>query len=260
MSGKENYNNKVNDYDHKYTNMDIEKNSKVQNDWDINKKNGFIRNVYGIVTIQLLTTTIFILLSIFFEGYATFVRESYWPLVLGVTGMFVFPIFTIFGRGYLRMYPLNYLLLFFYTLSISYIVSYMCSTYDVNTVLTAFGITLAITVFLTIFTCIFSIELHALKGLGLYITQGIVVGIFFLLWLCYNFSFFQSLIMCLTIAVFSFYLIYDIKLIIDNGKKHEVDPLQPNDYVLGSFLIYTDIIMIFLEILELISLICQSED
>ena len=55
------------------------------------------------------------------------------------------------------------------------------------------------------------------------------------------------IICCLGVIIVGFYIIYDTQLII--GNKREM--LQIDDYILGSFLIYTDIISLFLYLLSL---------
>ena len=57
------------------------------------------------------------------------------------------------------------------------------------------------------------------------------------------------IIALISVVLFSLYIIYDTQVIM--GDKQEM--LQLDDYILGAFMIYTDIITIFLQLLKIIN-------
>lgn len=56
------------------------------------------------------------------------------------------------------------------------------------------------------------------------------------------------------VILFSIYIIYDTQLII--GNKSEM--IEVDDYILGAFMLYTDIINLFIELLKIISYFYDS--
>ena len=62
-------------------------------------------------------------------------------------------------------------------------------------------------------------------------------------------SLFMVIIALLFVILFSFYIIYDTQMIMGNRQ----EMIQVDDYILGAFMIYTDIISLFLELLRIIS-------
>jgi len=258
--------------------------SQMLNKWAPYLRLQFIRKVYGIVTVQLLITSLFCLLAITWDAYVIFQQNYSWTLYIGVAGMLLFPLFTIFGVDYLRQVPTNYILLFGYNICISYVVSYICATTDKTIVLMAFGVTFSISFLLTIYTLFKKSEVQVKDGF--FFTSIVMLIIFLILWFVFDINFIKCLVCCLCVTIFSLYLIYDTKLIMANFENagtrvkklreeramydeekgaylEAVDDskeLSEDDYILGAFLIFTDIIMMFMEVLELISLICRSDD
>ena len=55
----------------------------------------------------------------------------------------------------------------------------------------------------------------------------------------------------MAICLFGIYLIYDTQLILGN-KENSIDL---DDYILGAFMLYTDIVNLFLQILQLLQLL-----
>ena len=62
-------------------------------------------------------------------------------------------------------------------------------------------------------------------------------------------SFFMVIIALLCVILFAFYIVYDTQVIMGNRQ----EMIQVDDYILGAFMLYTDIIGLFLELLRITS-------
>ena len=76
----------------------------------------------------------------------------------------------------------------------------------------------------------------------------------------FEYNVIRVLVSSLCIIVFALYLIYDTKLIMQNFINAGEKAMTCDDYILGAFLIFTDIIMLFIEILELFTFLCRSNE
>merc|ERR1719356_595533 len=85
-------------------------------------------------------------------------------------------------------------------------------------------------------------------GMGPYLFAACIVLIIFGIFAAFlHCPFMEKVYSCLGILVFSFYLIYDTQMIMGKGEL----ALGIDDYCLGAFMLYMDIIQIFLYILQL---------
>ena len=145
-----------------------------------------------------------------------------------------------------RKVPTNYLLLFIFTSLFSFFFMYVSSLYDVTDVLTAAGMTLGMTVAITLFAFWTKTDFTVCGSLFLCLAIGMLclglVSIF-----CTFSSWWYPLVSAICVVIYGLYLIFDTQLIA-GGRRHE---LSVDDYVVGALLIYTDIMMIFLELLKL---------
>ena len=205
---------------------------------EINEKTriNFMRKVYGILFIQLILTTIFILIP----QYPTiknqlikFHMEHYYQMFIisllsGILSIISF-IFLFINS---KKVPLNYFLLFSFTFF--------------ESIILAFTITAG---------CTFGLTIYALTTkTNFTIFGGIVFSLFFMF-------FFGTLMFCLigfnidnTIfnvigGIFaSFYIIYDTQLICGKfGNKFSID-----DYMIAAISVYIDVINLFIYILRII--------
>ena len=192
-----------------------EKQDDVKEEIEVNIRLGFIRKVYGILTVQLLFTSLFTLWCMMSDSLK---------------------IFSV---------PINYILLGIFTLLESYIVGFICSFSNPKYVFMAACMTFIITAFLTLYAIMTKTDITK-KGAILFILSGALLS-----FVIFNFFFrikiLHVIICCFGIIIVGFYIVYDTQIII--GKKKEV--ISVDDYILGSFLLYTDIISLFLYILSL---------
>ena len=141
--------------------------------------------------------------------------------------------------------PVNYILLFVWTLCEAITLCCVASRYNYKTVLTAIGLTTAIVVGVTIYAFWTDRDFTG-WGMGLFIASFALFffGLFGLI-----FGEWVNTVYCLFgVVLFGIYLIYDTQLIIGKfGKTYGID-----DYIFAALNIYLDIINIFMMLLSLL--------
>ena len=88
---------------------------------------------------------------------------------------------------------------------------------------------------------------------GLFFILGCALFMFSIFGLFTNNKIFHIILCVAGIILFGLYLLYDTQLIMGN-KDNE---LEIDDYILGAFMLYTDIIYIFIKILEILQMFSQ---
>lgn len=201
---------------------------------------GFIRKVYGILSAQLLFTTLVGAFFMYNESAKNFVQQS--PNLLFI-GMFA-SIGLIIALGIKRKdAPMNMYLLAAFTFVEAYTVGTVVTFYDQLIVLQAFGLTMATVIALTVYT------FQSKKD---YSTWG--AGLFSMLWILILGGimqlFLRSELMELGLAIagallFSGFIVFDTHMLIHK--------LSPEEYILAAINLYLDIINLFLEILKILN-------
>jgi len=215
--------------------------------FNVNTRIGFIRKVYGILSIQLLFTAFLCILSQNSKGFATFQLQNValaW-VAMGVEIVIMLALVCVPTLG--RQVPTNYVLLGLFTVAEAYSVSFFTIFFSGNVVLIATIMTAAVVVALTLYAMTTKTDFTVAGGTLFVI--GAVLSILVLV----NF-FIQSSIMQLLLAgafsiLFGVYLVYDTQLIV-GGKYAE---LEYDDYIWGALMLYTDIIGLFINILQLVN-------
>jgi len=222
---------------------------------DINEsiRLGFIRKVYGILSIQLLITTLFCLIAMISKNVQSFMINNISLAYLMIFLTIILPIAIICFPNTMNKVPINYTILLLFTIAESYLVSFICSFTNPKIVFMAAFMTFALVVTLTIYAFTTSTDM-TLNGSILFI--GCCCLFLFSFFLIFTNNKLLHIIFCIAgIILLGFYLIYDTQLIIGN-KSYCV---EMDDYILGSFMLYTDIVSIFLYILQLLQLLNSSD-
>ncbi|KAJ8909199.1 hypothetical protein NDN08_005891 [Rhodosorus marinus] len=208
---------------------------------------GFIRKVYGIVSIQLLTTVVISLCVMLSTIVRTFVLDSANTILLSMFASFV--VFFVLLK-YKDRHPTNIYLLAVFTFAESYVVAWICAiNYETgygHCIATAFSLTLMIFSSLTVFCFVTKKDFSFLGGfLFASIVALFCAGLFFGLATGYGgkippvLSFLYSF---LGTIVFSAHILFDTSLLIHR--------LSPDDYILAAVSIYLDVINLFVHILR----------
>ncbi|VDI16686.1 uncharacterized protein MGAL_10B046076, partial [Mytilus galloprovincialis] len=200
---------------------------------------GFLRKVYGILSAQILLSTIVAGVIYSSETATAFVQTNNWMLLVALIGSLGL-IFAL--MVYRHQTPTNYILLTVFTLMEAYSVGVVVTFYEVQSVIEAFMLTFAVTAGLTIYTLQSKRDFSSM-GAGLFAALMILIiaGMMQI--------FFPSPIMDKAIGiggalVFSLFIIFDTHMLMH---KH-----SPEEYIVASVNLYLDILNLFLHILRAI--------
>uniref|UniRef100_A0A7S1G727 Uncharacterized protein n=1 Tax=Bicosoecida sp. CB-2014 TaxID=1486930 RepID=A0A7S1G727_9STRA len=218
-------------------------------DWsDTMVRHGFIRKVYGILSVQLGITLATTLLFIYNAGVQDFVF-SHPGMLWSAYGIMLFVIICLACCGNVRrQYPTNYILLSVFTLATSYLVGTISATYSTDTVLLALVMTMGVTIGLTIYAFQTKRDFTMMGGFLFSMLFIFVIWGFLMIW--YRGPIANTLYAGAGAIIFSLYIVYDTQLII--GGKHKKYQLSPDEYVFAALNIYLDVINLFLYILALL--------
>lgn len=199
---------------------------------------GFLRKVYGILSVQLAFTTLVGAL-VMMSGISETIKANPWVMILNLLVTLVVLGFLIAKR---KEYPLNFYLLGAFTFFQSFAVATIASCYGAWTVIQAFFLTTVIVVCLTLYTLQTKRDFSSMgallfSGLILVITGGFLQ------------IFIQSSLLHLSLSVFgaflfSGFIIFDTQMIMKT--------LSPEEYIVAVVNLYLDIINLFLEILKIL--------
>ena len=234
-----------NEYDN-YKDFSDVSNEKIK-DISIEIRLGFIRKVYGILSAQLLLTSIL--------SFIAMVSKSYQNFLLNHLGLIYFFLFLIIVISFIiqccsnlmQSVPQNYIILFLFTFAESYVISFICAFSNHKLVFMAAFMTFVMCLSLTLYAINTKSDFTTKGGLLFILCAGLIL--FSIFGLFTNNKFFHILISTMGVILFGFYLIYDTQLII--GNKSEL--IEMDDYILGAFQLYLDIINIFLYLLDLLN-------
>lgn len=244
--------------------MDIESNRQTDveeddystgglKDSDFKPRIGFVRKVYGIVSVQLLTTVLlsWLAMATAQKGLGSFIISNPAVLYLMLAVNFITMIIVFCYRSVCAKVPTNYIVLSLFTLSEAYSVAAVCTTYQAagqgQLVLMAAIMTAAMTFSLTLYAMTTKSDFTIYGG-----TLFIIACAIFLFGIFEAFSNNPTLHIVVSVAsvvAYGFYLIYDTQLII-GGKRYE---LSLDDYIIGAVIIYIDIIVLFVRVLEILA-------
>jgi FtsH-binding integral membrane protein len=227
-----------------YTN-DIETGMHYKINTELTMRLGFIRKVYGILSIQLLLTTIVCLISMTSPLFASFQHSHPAILWLSMIASIVIMLVICCVPGMGKTVPINYILLFSFTGCEAYMVSAICSMMNPKLVLMAAVMTCAITFALTFYACTTKTDFTVLGSM-------LFIGSCCLLLFTIFAFFFKALHVFVCVAgvfLYAIYLVYDTQLLIGNQE----NKLDIEDYIYGALMLYLDIINIFLYILQILA-------
>ena len=168
---------------------------------------GFVRKVYGILTVMLTVTVLMCIPSLTSDTYAQWQVDNTWLLWTCLAVYLVLGFTIICCKGLARSVPTNYILLFIFCLSLSYIVSAICATYDPNIVIMAAIMTTGITLALTIYAMTTKTDFTVCGGLLFVLVMALIL--FGLFALFFNVKILYTFYCILGVIVYGIYLITD---------------------------------------------------
>lgn len=212
----------------------------------------FVRKVYAILTLQLLTTCA-ISSPIAWAGRAWCKEHS--ALLLGAcAGMLVIHILMCCFRREMRKFPRNWFYLFLFTACKSIIIGFITAQYTVESVCIAFGVTSAIFAAMTVwawttttdftgYAPYFAAARWTLFAIGLTLMILHFCGIR-IPWLVMLFNVFG-------VILFTMYIVFDTQRILGEWGGHQYQ-FSVDDYVFAAMALYIDITRLFVFLLRLL--------
>ena len=181
-----------------------------------NSRYGFVRKVYGILSIQLTATFLLCFIAINSVKFQHFLQHQMGLLFFTMAVTIIIPIVLVCNRQLARQVPANYITLGLFTFGESYMVAFSCIFYDPNIVCMAALLTMGITFSLTFYAMTTKTDLTYMGGLMFMFS----VGLFFagLTRFLFKSEFLDIMITLGGAILYGFYLIYDTQLIM-GGKR-----------------------------------------
>ncbi|KAK6995262.1 protein lifeguard 4 [Biomphalaria glabrata] len=200
---------------------------------------GFMRKVYGILTAQLIVTTLMSGIFMLSDTLQDFVQTNHWMLTISIFATFGILLALMWKR---HETPTNYILLGLFTLMESYAIGVVVTFYKVPSVIQAFLLTIGLTVGLTIYTLQSKKDFtswHAPAVMCLYaLVLASLIQVFFPI-PALHFG-----ISLIGAALFCVFIVVDTHLLMAK--------LSPEEYIMAAINLYLDILNLFLYILRLL--------
>ncbi|CAH1992355.1 unnamed protein product [Acanthoscelides obtectus] len=195
---------------------------------NVKMRNQYVLKVFLILAVQLVLTIGFISFIIF---------------EIITVGVYLFLVCCPQVR---RSTPLNFVFLGFLTCGAAYTSAYVSCLFDTYTVLVALGSTAGICCLVTLLAIQKKVDVtrwEVYLGIAsiIIIFYGIIIVVFIYYLKLHILFVIYAGVSCL---LFSMYLLYDMQKIL-GGRRIQ---LLPNEYILGAITLYTDIVVIFLNL------------
>lgn len=200
---------------------------------------GFLRKVYGLLSMQLLVTTVVAATFAYTPVLRDTVHANPWLLILSLFLAIGLLIALHVKRHHV---PINFILLGAFTVVESMAVGVAVSMYEAEVVVKAFVLTLVITGGLTAYT-------FQTKRDFTNIGAGLLIGLLIMIGLGMMNVFLGSTGLELALAggsalIFCLFIVYDTQMMMQK--------LSPEEYILATINLYLDILNLFLELLRLL--------
>ncbi|XP_017868945.1 PREDICTED: protein lifeguard 1 [Drosophila arizonae] len=215
----------------------------IFNDQTIRK--GFIRKVYLILLTQLLFTCGVICIFMYHGPTKLFVRSNPIVVIVAMVVNLVVLISMACCETARRHFPVNFICLGLFTVTMSLMLGGVASFMDANLVLIAVSITALLVAALSIFAIQTKYDFTAMGGVLIAIVISLLILAFAGAFLRQTFG--ETAFACLGALFGSFMLIYDTQLIIGGTHKYQ---FNPEDYIFAALTLYIDVVRIFLYILR----------
>lgn len=210
-------------------------------------RNGFIRKVYSILSVQLLVTLGFIALFVFCDPVRDYVEEEAWLLIIAFIVTFAVLIALVCVESLRRKTPTNFILLGVFTICEGFLLGVISSQYDTEIVFVAITVTAVVTVALTIFAFQTKIDFTVYSGLLLVLLICLLV--FGIIAIIFPNDILTAVYGSLGALVFSAYIVIDTQMMIGGNHKYQI---SPEEYIFAALNLYLDIINLFLYILTIL--------
>jgi len=211
---------------------------------------GFVRKVYGILSVQLLLTTA---IAVPFQFMSKQQVTAAQPLLIISAVVLIATMCAMMCCAHaLRTFPSNYIFLGVLTGAMGVLVGFSSAMYTWQSVVLAAGITVFIFLCMTVYAWNTKTDftgfgpylmgaMFTMMGFGFVLSILSICGVY-VKWLTMLYDF-------LSVLLFTFYIVFDTQMII--GGSHKVQ-FSIDDYCFAALNLYLDIINLFLHLLSLL--------
>jgi protein lifeguard len=230
--------------DHHLVELNLPTSGSISNE---TLRRGFIRKVLSIIMVQFSISVAFTFLALYSEPVQKLMLKHWYVAFLMILAEIVFFITLSCYQENCRKTPRNYILLLLFTLATTYVTAFLCVVSASVVVLIAILATVFFVLGLILYIFFTNRDLTFNIAILLYLPIGVVFIVVFLSTWPGHLG--NAMISMFIVALFGMYLIYDMqKLSSKFGEEYKID-----DYIIAALTIYTDIILIFKQLIMLLS-------
>mmetsp|Transcript_4975 Transcript_4975/g.18002 ORF Transcript_4975/g.18002 Transcript_4975/m.18002 type:complete len:294 (-) Transcript_4975:144-1025(-) len=211
---------------------------------------GFVKKVYGILTVQLLVTLAVVCYFTFSDAAGDWVRRNPNVYNAALALSFVTLIALACCSGVRRSYPMNYITLGVFTAVEAYMLGCVAATYTTESVVVALAATVCVSGSLMAYAHTTKSDFTQMGGM---LMGGVVtLVVMFIFFLLFPSRIGMVLLGGLAALLFCGFIVYDVQIMI--GGRHKKYQVSPDEYVFCALSLYIDVINLFSLIL------CMSGD
>mmetsp|Transcript_9571 Transcript_9571/g.18652 ORF Transcript_9571/g.18652 Transcript_9571/m.18652 type:complete len:241 (-) Transcript_9571:828-1550(-) len=208
---------------------------------------GFIRKVYAILSCQLLFTTLVVGCVCASSRLEKALISNSWLILLSSVGTLVTSLTMFFFPKLTHKVPLNYSLLGGFTFFESILVASVCVKYEPVSVFISALMACSVTLALTAYAFTTKKDFSQAVGIMLVVSLSALFFAVFMPFVMRNPQ--VQFLYCVAFTViYGIYIIIDTQKILGGGQYN----LKSDDYILGSLILYIDVVGLFIHILRLL--------
>jgi len=227
--------------------MDPEGQDKSAEFCNASIRRGFMRKVYLILLVQLVTSLVFIVGF----NYDKEVRQTVTENTLIFLGALFIGLIALVilacNENLRRQTPTNFILLAIFTISESLLLGVASCRYAPKEIFLAVVITTAVCLGLTCFALQTRYDFTMMGGILM--SCLLVLLLFGIMTIFVGEGLFTTIYACLSALLFSIYLVYDTQLMM--GGRHRFS-ISPEEYIFAALNLYMDVINVFMDILQVL--------
>ena len=210
---------------------------------EIIKKNKIISKVYLVFFIQSLIIFLFLYFAFYEEIFNSMLKKN--NKIFYVSAVFAFVIMLISHKvKILTVVPLNYFFFLLFSSCISVVICKIAILFTFKTMATLWSLVIVMISFLSIYTYKLKREIKLISTA--FIVFLVLFGASIILKFILNVSILNMILIIICLVSISLYLIYDMNQFIEEKN------LTKNDYFTLNILVYFDIIMNFIKLVNFI--------
>ncbi|CAJ1360864.1 unnamed protein product [Effrenium voratum] len=217
----------------------------------IEVRRGFVKKVYGILTAQLVLTTLVAYPIAQMPGLEL---EHSWAPSVSVATLIATCVIMICFRDLLRKFPTNYIVLGLFTAATGTTVGMACRQYEPLVIFLALTVTAATFALMTAYAFTTKSDMTD-KGPYLFVGLCVLImmsfGLLVLNAMGIQLPLLQQLCAVGGALLFAFYMVFDTQCMLGSWGGHKIE-FSVDDYAFAALNLYLDIINFFLEIVQVI--------